>query len=224
MKKGKLIVIEGRDGAGKATQTKMLVDYLRSKKIPVETISFPRYKDSFYGKLVGRFLQGEFGKLNDISPYLASLPYALDRKSAQPTIVQWLKEGKIVIADRYVTSSIAHQAAKLPEEKREEFINWLKQMEYEENKMPIPDIVIFLFVPASETHNLTRNRNRAMDIADRNIAHQKHTSEVYQWLAYNEPTWKQVDCLDKNRTIRTKKEIHTEILQILRESLKIEEV
>ena len=126
--RGKLIVIEGGDGSGKATQTKLLVEYLRSKNIPTETLSFPRYSDSFYGKLVGRFLSGEFGPLESVSPYLAAIPYALDRLDARDDINKWLNEGKIVAIDRYVPSSLAHQAAKVPLDERETLVQWLEEM------------------------------------------------------------------------------------------------
>lgn len=221
---GKLIVLEGVDGSGKATQSKLLVDYFRSKNIPVETISFPRYTDSFFGKLVGRFLSGEFGKLQEISPYLASLPYAMDRRNARQEIVNWLKKGKMVVADRYVTSSFAHQAAKLPAEKRPEFIEWLRDMEYNEHKMPVPDIVLFLYIPWEKSQELASKRARGTDIADQDSAHQKSASEVYKWLALHESVWKQINCMDKAGRLRPIDEIHTELLQTLRTTLNIVEI
>ena len=115
MNKGKLIVIEGTDGSGKTTQLKLLKSYLEKNSIPVETVSFPRYKKSFHGKTVAKYLRGEFGAMDSVSPYLVSLAYAMDRATAKWDMNKWLREGKIVIADRYATSNMAHSAAKLPE-------------------------------------------------------------------------------------------------------------
>ncbi|KKR70223.1 MAG: thymidylate kinase [Candidatus Roizmanbacteria bacterium GW2011_GWB1_40_7] len=212
---GKLIVIEGGDGSGKATQAKLLVDYFKKEHISAQTISFPRYQDSFYGKLVGRFLKGELGKLEEVSPYIAALMYALDRKDARDEIVQWLTEGSVVIADRYVTSNLAHQAAKLSEEKQEGIISWIEEMEYEVNKMPRPDIVIYLHVPPSYSIELISIE--AADIAE-NKLHQQNTENVYKRLATSNSMWHTIECV-QNGKLRTIPEIHTELLHILRTKL-----
>src|SRR3989344_2308491 len=111
-KKGKIIVIEGGDGSGKATQSKLLIEYLEKNSIPHAYLDFPNYS-SFYGKLVGKFLRGEFGDLDSVSPYLASLTFALDRLSSKDTIENHLKAGKIVVMNRYATSNMAHQGSKI---------------------------------------------------------------------------------------------------------------
>src|SRR3989344_6477126 len=108
MKKGKLIVFEGIDGSGKSLQLKLLKKYLDLHRIPNKVIDFPRYKKSFHGETVARYLQGEFGSINDTNPYLVSLAYALDRASAKEEMNKWLSEGQVVLADRYATSNMAH--------------------------------------------------------------------------------------------------------------------
>src|SRR5438045_2336719 len=113
MKKGFLIVIEGIDGSGKTTQANLLSGYLKSKNIPHEVINFPRYEDNLYGKLIRRYLNGEFGEAKKVDPYLMSLAYAGDRNLAKPLIENWLLEGKIVVANRYVSSNKAHMGANL---------------------------------------------------------------------------------------------------------------
>jgi nucleoside 2-deoxyribosyltransferase len=135
-RKGKLIVIDGTNASGKATQTQLLISYFSRHKIKAKQISFPRYYTSFHGKTVCRFLKGEFGRLQDINPYLSSLAFALDRLTAKNQIVDWLEKGYIVIADRYVTSSLAHQGAKLSSRERTKFVNWVYDMEYKQHRMP----------------------------------------------------------------------------------------
>src|SRR3989344_9017264 len=135
MKKGKLIVFEGIDGSGKSLQLKLLKKYFDLHRIPNKVIDFPRYKQSFHGKTVARYLQGEFGSINDTNPYLVSLAYALDRASAKEEMNKRLAEGKIVLADRYATSNMAHQAAKLPKSKQNDFLNWEYELEYRVNKI-----------------------------------------------------------------------------------------
>lgn len=146
---GKLIVIEGSDGSGKTTQASLLKAYLEKESFSVETIDFPRYKESFHGKTIEKYLKGEFGKLDSVSPYLISLAYSLDRATAKREMNAWLRAGKIILANRYATSNMAHQSAKLPENKREDFLKWLLELEYKVNKIPKEDIVIYLHVPVA---------------------------------------------------------------------------
>ena len=111
----KLFVIEGVDGAGKSTQIKLLRDFFRRKDITVNICTFPELKAPYFGELIARFLRGEFGSINDVDPYLVAMLYAGDRKDASEMISNWLKEGKIVLLDRYTYSNIAYQCAKLHE-------------------------------------------------------------------------------------------------------------
>lgn len=120
-RKGKLVVIDGTDGSGKATQTRKLLSYFAKQKIPYKYIDFPRYYTSFHGKMVGRFLAGEFGSRDTANPYLASLTYAMDRLTARDELVDWLDEGDIIIANRYTTSNFAFQGARVPKEEGEVF-------------------------------------------------------------------------------------------------------
>lgn len=225
--KGKLIIVEGGDGSGKATQTKLLVEYLRSQKIPTETLSFPRYSDSFYGKLVGRFLSGEFGSLESVSPYLAAIPYALDRLDARDDIKKWLDDGKIVVVDRYVPSSLAHQAAKVAPEERQKLVTWLEEMEYKENKLPRPDLVVYLHVPVRYSLGLLEKKAKVheythgTDIAE-NKSHQEKAEEMFLKLAQDKG-WEKIECVE-NGKLKTIPEIHTELLQIIQEKLLIAEV
>jgi len=114
-RKGKLIVIDGPDGSGKATQARLLRQSLKKFGKTVQKISFPRYSTSFHGDIVGRFLKGEFGEMDKVSPYLISLAYALDRLTARKQINDWLEAGDYIVSDRYTSASMAHQTAKVPQ-------------------------------------------------------------------------------------------------------------
>src|SRR3974390_3368535 len=146
--RGKLIALEGIDGSGKRTQLDLLAGELDARGIATFRISFPRY-ESFFGKLVGRYLNGEFGVLDAVDPHLSALLYAGDRLEAKPEIEAALSSGRIVLADRYVGSNMAHQSARVVPERREEFLSWLKRLEYELYALPPENLVIYLRVPVA---------------------------------------------------------------------------
>lgn len=210
--KGKLIVVDGIDGSGKTTQVNLLAEYLEQQKIPFEVISFPRYEDNLYGKLIRRYLEGEFGSINEVNPYLVALAYAGDRVLAKPSIEKWLAEGKVVLANRYVSASKAHMGANLPEEKREEFIKWLDELEYQTNGMPKEDLTILLNVdPLMGQKNIT---GKHIDIHEQNLKHLEEAGKLYLSLAKKETNWYVVDCM-KNEEMKTREDMHKEIMQII---------
>jgi dTMP kinase len=220
-RRGKLIVIDGGDGAGKATQTQLLIDYLKARGCDSNYIAFPRYKTSFHGHHVGRFLTGEFGGNTEVSPYLSSLAFALDRLTARDEIVEWLTSGHYVIADRYVSASMAHQGSKLSGEKQKDFLNWLSDMEYKEHRLPREDIVLFLYVPV-ETAQKLLNQVKAKglaggkDQAETDLDHQRRSIEMYRDLSKKYRHWEMVECVDDQGQLLSKEEIHQKILAILR--------
>jgi dTMP kinase len=222
--KGKLIVIDGADGSGKTTQLSLLQEYLKNKKIPVETVDFPRYYDSFYGKMIARFLQGEFGKLAEVNPYLISVIYAADRAMAASEMYEWLGEGKIILANRYATSNLAHQAFRLSKGKRKAFIDWDLELEYEVNKIPKEDIVIYLYGPNKISLKLLRNKDRSSrsytkgkrkDMVERDRIYLKNSEEAYLTLVKKFPHWIKINCVDKKGELKSKEAIHKEVVQAL---------
>jgi len=222
-RKGKLIVIDGGDGSGKATQSELLKTYLEKQGKKVKYMDFPRYYSSFHGQVVGRFLTGEFGSLDQVSPYLAALAYALDRASAKEEMDQWLTHGGVILSNRYATSSMAHQAAKLPEEKRKEFIAWLDEMEYKVHKIPREDVVVYLYVPWKIGYELTEQKaNRKYskgqtDIAEKDIHHRITSEEMYLRLARERKNWIKIDCVDAKGVLLSKETIHGKIIRALTE-------
>ncbi|MFC1711306.1 hypothetical protein ACFLZ1_01835 [Patescibacteria group bacterium] len=222
-RKGKLIVIDGTNGSGKATQTKMLLNYLKKHKVKSNYISFPRYYTSFHGKTVGRFLNGEFGKLEDVSPYLSSLAYALDRLTSKNEILDWLDDNHIVVADRYITSSFAHQGAKLADKDRSKFISWLYDMEYKQHRMPKENIVIFLYVPPEISDKLILKKakkykhGRKKDIEE-GLNYQKKVFKLYLKLCKKYKHWVAIKCVDNKGKLRSRQKINADIISQLKKA------
>lgn len=213
---GKLIVIDGTDGAGKTTQIKLLSESLAKKNISHEVISFPRYEDNEYGKLVKRYLEGEFGSINEVNPYLMALAYAGDRALAKPLIEKWLGEGKVVITNRYVSANCAHMGANLPIEKRDEFISWLSDLEYRTNGLPYADLTILLTVDPKVGQKNVLDKQKP-DIHEENLRHLEEANKIYLSLAEEENNWHVVDCM-KDGEMRSPEDIHQDIMQILQNS------
>ncbi|KKR76451.1 MAG: Tmk: thymidylate kinase [Parcubacteria group bacterium GW2011_GWE2_40_8] len=225
-RKGKLVVVDGSDSSGKKTQVDLLLQYLQSKKYKTKYIDFPRYYSSFHGRTVARYLKGEFGGLNEVNPYLSSLAYALDRSAAKEDLDAWLLEDNIVIANRYVSSSMAFQTVRLPEKEREIFLKWLYEMEYKEHKLPIEDIVIYLYVPVSISQKLMENREKKKylkgkdkDIHEKNVEYLKDVENMYLELVKRNKKWVKINCIDKKGNLRSKEDIHREVISLLKKKM-----
>ena len=221
--KGKLVVIDGTDGSGKGTQTELLLKYLDEHKIKNKYIDFPRYYTSFHGQMVGRYLAGEFGSLESSSPYLTSLFYAMDRLTARDEIVDWLEEGNTVIANRYTTSSMAFQTARIEKPKREEFLKWLYEMEYKEHKLPKEDLVLFLYVPVEISQKLIEQKNKReytkgqkKDINEANVAYQREVLSLYLDLAKKHEHWEVIKCVDAKGKLLSIEKVHEKVIGILK--------
>ncbi|MBI2019426.1 dTMP kinase [Candidatus Daviesbacteria bacterium] len=206
MRQGKLIVVEGIDGSGKSTQVELLKQALNC-----EIISFPRYEDNEYGRLIKNYLEGEFGSINEVDPYKIACLFAGDRLLAKPIIEKWLSEGKIVIANRYVSASKAHMGANLPEGKREDFFKWLGELEYQTNGIPKEDLTILLKVdPVVAQKNV---KGGGPDIHEENLRHLEEAGRIYLYLAKNNPKWYVVDCM-QDSNMRSIEEISKEVINI----------
>lgn len=204
--RGRLIVIDGIDGSGKTTQAKLLVSFLKKKGYKTCYIDFPRYHTSFHGKVVARYLTGEFGQLDEVSPYLASLAYALDRLTAKPQLERWLRQGNIVVANRYTSANMAHQTARLPKDEREEFLRWLADMEYNVHKLPKEDIVIFLHVPPEIGQKLV-DKKKKRDMHEANLSYLREVEKMYLELARKNKNWVKIECVEKSK-LKSREEIH----------------
>lgn len=202
-KQGRLIVIEGIDGSGKSTQVELLKNAMNS-----EVISFPRYEDNIYGRLIKRYLEGEFGQP---SPYLMALAFAGDRVLARSQIESWLVEGKTVIANRYIASSKAHMGANLPVEKRREFFDWLDELEYKTHGMPKEDLTILLKIDPKIAQNNIAGGGR--DIHEESLKHLQDAEKIYLQLAQTE-LWQVIQC-SENEKMRSRRDINKDVLDAL---------
>lgn len=223
--KGLLIVIDGSDGSGKATQTRILVRKLAKMGYKTETFSFPDY-DTRYGKRIAAFLRGEYGSIDEVSPYMVAKMFADDRKLHRKTIVSALNQGKVVVLDRYVSSNL-HEAAKIKSKKgKDGFIRWFYDMEYKNNRMPREDLTFYLYVPVPIAQKLIfRKKKRPYmkggkaDIHEEDIKFQKAVKKTYFEEIKKSKNWKKVDCAKKGK-ILTRKQINDKIFKIIEPSLK----
>jgi dTMP kinase len=217
--RGKFVVIEGIDGSGKGTQLEMLVRAFSERAIPFERISFPNYS-GFFGKIAGQFLNGDFGPLNAVDPHFSALLYAGDRWESKPAMEAALASGKTLLADRYVSSNLAHQGSRVPAEKRSEFLTWLRHLEYQVYGLPVEDLVIYLRLPVEQAHRLVGEKaarnytERRRDIQEANRAHLAEAASVYEEIS-RRPDWVTVECTDASGALRTPAAIHEEIISAI---------
>jgi len=221
MKQGKLIVIDGTDGSGKTTQWKNLCRRFKKEKIPYIAVDFPIYQ-SFFGKFIKRFLKGEFGDPTKIDSYFASLPYALDRFFYKEKIIKALNLGKLVIANRYATANFILQGAKiLDREQRAQFFFWLERLEYKIFKIPRPDLVMYLWMPAEISQRLILERERKtkgrkkMDLHEKRFYYQKRAERISLELVEKYKNWKMVRCYEDGKLL-SKQEIAKRVWEIVK--------
>ncbi len=217
----RFIVLEGLDGAGKSTQIKYLQKYLQNKNIKYKYLHFPRTDTPFFGELVARFLRGEFGKLDEVDPYIVAMLYAGDRHYAKNMIINWLSTGYFVIVDRYVYSNIGFQCAKIKDKKkRNELKNWILSLEYEHFQIPKPDVSFFLDVPVDFTEKKLKETRKGsdreylqgkQDIHEESIDFQIKVKEVYLMLAKDDDSFKIIDCKKNENEILSPEQIFNKL-------------
>ena len=215
---GKLIVIEGLDGSGKATQAKLLAEELRHQGREVCQISFPNYA-SDSSALIKLYLGGAFGsKPDDVNAYAASSFFAVDRYASYKS--DWgtfYDRGGIVIADRYTTSNAVHQCSKLPREQWDGYLDWLFRFEYEQLGIPAPDSVIYLQVDPAVSQKLMTVRYHGdegkKDIHESDVEY-LHRSRMAAEYCAQKLGWKTISCTEKGE-MRTVEAIQADILKIL---------
>lgn len=216
---GSVFVIEsGTDGSGKATQTNLLYERLKSEGYKVMKVSYPNY-NSDSSALVKMYLRGDFGKkADDVDAYIASTFYAADRyASYKSEWKEFYKNGGIIIADRYTTSNMVHQASKMNDiDQRNSFLDWLDKYEYDLYKLPRPKKVFFLDVPVEVSQDLIKDRNNKFtndsqkDIHESDVDYLKKTYENSKFVA-DKYQWNIVNCIGQDGQIKSVDKIHQEI-------------
>jgi dTMP kinase len=214
---GKLIAIEGIDGSGKRTQVDLLEKALNANGHAVYSTGFPQY-DSWFGKMVGQFLNGDFGALETVDPHFSALLYAGDRFEAKFRLETALNQSKIVLADRYIGSNLAHQTARVSAADRPAFISWIEHLEYNIYNLPRETLVLYLRVPPRQAQELvarksTRSYTKVkQDLQEASLRHLEGASAMYDQLS-RRPNWATIPCFDETRgAMRPQKHIATEIL------------
>lgn len=211
---GKLIVIEGTDGSGKSTQFRLLTDRLESEQVKFQKLVFPQYSEPS-SALIRMYLGGEFGKSpSDVNAYAASAFYSVDRYASYRKVWgKWYEEGGLVVSDRYTTSNAVHQASKEPENKREDFLNWLYDFEYGKLGLPRPDLVIYLDVPTDFTEKMLRHRetetNTHADIHEQDMQYLATCRRMGR-AAAEHYGWTVIRCV-RDGAMRSMEDIHEEI-------------
>ena len=197
----KLIAIEGIDGSGKGTQSRLLVDRLNAAGTRAALLSFPRYDETFFGARIGDFLNGRFGSLDAVDPFLAALLFAGDRLESKPVLVAALAANDVVVLDRYVASNVAHQGAKRAGAERAELVRRIEHVEFALNGLPRPDVTVWLDLPVPLAARLIAAKSariytaKAADLQEADAAHLAATAAVYADLAAG-PGWARVACAD----------------------------
>lgn len=210
---GKFFVLEGTDASGKTTQFKLLAEKLAESGYDVVTFDFPQYDQdsSFY---VREYLAGKYGAVDEVGPYTASVFYALDRYSARDAIASAISAGKIVLANRFTGSNMAHQGTKFahPEERRGYFI-WADNLEFQMLGIPRPEISLVLRVDADTSKKLLDERakedpDHKTDIHEADLEHLKKSVTVYDDLCALFPKdFIRIDCV-RNNNLLSREQIH----------------
>lgn len=219
---GKLIIFEGTDGSGKATQTALLCRALERRGIPYKKLDFPRYKEES-SALVRLYLSGAFGSHpDDVNAYAAASFFAVDRyASYKQDWGAFYEAGGLLIADRYTTSNAVHQTAKLPAAEREKFLDWLFDFEFHLLGLPEPTRVLYLDLPTELSGQMMRKREeRTHTAADIHEKDQDYLRTCRENAAFvmKRCGWTRIDC-SKDGAVRSMEDIHEEVLAKLSDLL-----
>ena len=213
-----LIEIEGIDGSGKGTQAANLARHLSESGISAAKISFPRYETTRFGRVIGQFLNGAFGSLDEVHPQLAALLFAGDRFESREDLLSLSAEHQVVVLDRYVASNAAHQAAKLDGAARSELIEFINELEFGIYNLPEPDRVLWLDVTVDWSQRLIRRKaersytDREADLQEEDTDYLARVRSVYAELAKEGENWTRIDCCP-NDDLLSEKQVFESIVR-----------
>lgn len=211
-----LIALDGLDGSGKETQTKLLLQELDKAGIPYRYLSFPTY-DPEMSAALKMYLDGRFGDDPEIvNGYAASSFFAIDRYCSY--MLDWKKDyesGKVIVCNRYTTANAVHQLSKLPQEQADYFLQWILDFEFGKLGLPKPDLVLYLCLPPEVSEYLVEKRSK--ETGRKEDIHEKsksHLANSYRAALYSSQKlgWDKIDCVGADGTLRTRESIHEEIM------------
>lgn len=214
---GAFIVIDGTDGSGKATQSRLLVERLKNEGFEVVTFSFPQYSTKSAGP-TEEYLAGKYGTAEEVGPYRGSFFYAIDRYDASFKILAALNEGKVVVSDRYVGSNLGHQGGKIHDaSERQKFFKWDDDLEHNVFGIPRPDVNIVLHVPPEISQKLADSSSKkgiAHDIHESNFQHLKDAETAYLEMTKLFPNFKLIECIENSEYLKPE-QIHEKIWNLI---------
>ena len=213
---GLFLAFEGIDGSGKGTQAARLAETAAARGHSVASFSFPLYDDNPFSRAIGRYLNGDLGSLEEVHPALSALLYACDRFHARPDLVRAIEDCDLVVCDRYVASNLAHQGSQLDGAEREEFLEWLLEVEYGELGLPKPGLVVLLDAHPKLARELVAKKGARpyttleADILESDEAHGDASREIYLELARRDG-WHVVGAAGEDGVVRDIDEIAADI-------------
>ena len=229
-KKGKLIVIDGTDGSGKATQVALLVKRLKKEGKKVKVVDFPEYYKNFFGEFIGHCLSKQYYNFLNVHPKIVSVLFAVDRWQSKDDMERWLKSGYIVIANRYVSANQIHQGGKTKDTKRRnDFLKWLDEMEYGVFGIPRPDVTFYLSLPIGVVLELIETRSsskmqreylkRGKDVHERDVNFLINSRKSAMKLVKEVPNFIKIECA-KGDKILPREVIHEMIYEKVKKIIK----
>jgi len=227
MNTAKIIVIDGGANIGKATQADMLMNRLINDGYVVGKMDFPRYNQNTIGHMLKEMIDGDAEIVQAMSPKALATLFAADRFESKKQIDEWIKEGRVIIFDRYVSSNMLHQGSKIEDvDKREEFFRWVEHVEYEIFGLPRPHLSIYLDIPPNESEKLLEYVEnlgvKVVQDTDKARVHQAKVSDCAKYLSSLQLHWYTVFCLENNE-LRSREAIHDDVYKIVKEKLLLTE-
>ena len=215
---GVLIAIEGIDGAGKGTQAARLVQSLQERGLRADSLQFPRYAATTFGRSIADFLNGRFGALDQVHPQLASVLYAGDRFESRELLLQLVEANDVLVLDRYVGSNLAHQAAKLSGTERTELMEWIELVEYDVFRLPRPQLTIVIDMSSQMSRELVARKGtrdytqQQADLHESDLPYLEKVRRCYLALSHSRLDWRTVHGLADDGRLRTVGEVAADIL------------
>lgn len=228
--KGKLIVIDGTDGSGKATQVDILSRRLKKEGKKIKILDFPEYYGNFFGAFLGHCLSEQYYNFLNVHPKIASVLYAADRWESKDKIISWLEKGYIVIANRYVSANQIHQGGKTRDlKRRNDFLKWLDKMEYEVFGIPRPDLTLYLSLPINMTLQLLKDREsskmkraylkKGKDVHESDVNFLINSRKSALKLVKEIPNFIQIECSEKGK-ILSRENVHELVYKKVKKIIK----